>query len=184
MPPIESVCVFCGSNPGLKAEYAQSTRLLGQHLAEAGIAVVYGGGNIGLMGILADTALKAGGRVVGVIPRLLTDKEMAHPDLSELHVVDSMHERKALMAERSDGFIALPGGIGTYEEFFEMLTWTQLKIHPKPCGLLNILGYWDPLLSMLDHSVSEGFLKPKHRSNVLVGTNASDMVTRLQGFRR
>jgi uncharacterized protein (TIGR00730 family) len=180
---LRSVCVFCGSNSGTSPDYALEAVALGRELASREIELVYGGGNIGLMGTIADAVLKAGGRVTGVIPQLLADKELAHPGLTELAVVNTMHERKALMAERSDAFIAMPGGIGTYEEFFEMLTWTQLKIHQKPCGLLNVRRYWSPLLAMLDHSVNEGFLKPKHRENVLLAETIPALLSELESFR-
>ncbi len=163
-----SICVFCGSAAGRLPAYARTADALGRILAERSIELVYGGGNVGLMGILADSALSAGGRVTGVIPRGLADRELAHHGVSELHVVDSMHARKALMAARADAFIALPGGIGTFEELFEMLTWNQLRLHAKPCGLLDTEGYWQPLLAMLDHAVGEGFLKSHHRNGLLV----------------
>ena len=145
-----------------------------------GIALVYGGGNVGLMGILADAMLQAGGAVIGVIPRALVAKEVAHRGLSELRIVDTMHQRKAMMNELSDAFIALPGGFGTLEEFFEILTWSQLGIHDKPCGLLNVSGYFDRLLSMLDHAVEERFVRPAHRELVIAETDAGALLRRLE----
>jgi uncharacterized protein (TIGR00730 family) len=162
------VCVFCGSSPGAGPDYAALARRLGQALAASGVGLVYGGAQVGLMGIVADSALAAGGSVVGVIPRALEELELAHRGLTELHVVESMHERKALMAELSDGFIALPGGMGTLEELFEVLTWAQLGMHRKPCGLLDVGGYFTRLLGFLDHMVEQGFLRPVHRAMVLV----------------
>ena len=164
---MRAICVFCGSNPGRHPGYLEATRELGRLLAGRGIAVVYGGAHVGTMGALADAALAAGGEVTGVIPRHLVDAEVAHDGLTKLHVVSSMHERKALMAQLSDGFIALPGGLGTLEEFSEVTTWSQLGLHTKPTGLLNVLGYYDHLLSFLDHTAAERFLRPEHRSLVL-----------------
>jgi uncharacterized protein (TIGR00730 family) len=152
---------------------------LARHLVANGIAIVYGGGKDGLMGRLADAALEAGGEVIGVMPRALVDRERSHPRLSELRVVGSMHERKAQMAELSDAFIALPGGYGTLEEFCEVLTWTQLGLQRKPCGILNIDGYYDPLLSLFDHAVEEQFLKPDHRRMVLSDSSPESLVSRL-----
>ena len=153
------ICVYAGSNPGAKAAYAEAAGDLARLLAERGIGVVYGGGKVGLMGILADTALAAGGEVIGVIPQDLIDREIGHTGLTELHVVGSMHERKALMAELSDGFVALPGGAGTLEELIEIYTWSQLGLHDKPMGVLNVAGYYDGLAALLDHAVQEGFLR-------------------------
>lgn len=167
--PIQSICVFCGSSPGRRPEYAAAARALGALLARRGITLVYGGGHVGLMGLLADAALTAGGRVIGVIPHSLEQRELAHLRLTELRVTGSMHERKALMADLADGFIALPGGIGTFEEFLEILTWAQLGIHAKPCGLLNVAGFYDPLVGLLDHAVAERFLRPEHRAMMLLG---------------
>ena len=158
------VCVFCGSNPGIDPGHAAAARGLGQELVARGIGLVYGGGRIGLMGQIADAVLQAGGEVIGVIPQHLEDLEVGHSGVTELRVVGSMHERKGLMADLSDGFIALPGGIGTFEELFEVLTWTQLAIHDKPVGLLDALGFYDPLLAFLDHAVAQGFLRPEHRA--------------------
>ena len=163
---MRSICVFCGSRPGARPAYQAQARALGQLLVARGITLVYGGAGVGLMAWLADTVLAGGGRVIGVIPRALMDRELAHPELSELHVVDTLHQRKALMAEFSDGFIALPGGVGTLEELFEIVTWRVLDIHRKPIGLLDAEGYWDPLVALLDHMVSEQFLDPPSRALV------------------
>lgn len=160
---LSSICVFCGSQTGNRPEYAAAAAQFGKLLAERGIRVVNGAGHVGLMGVLSDAALAARGQVIGVIPQMLVDRELAHRQLTELRIVRSMHERKALMAELSDAFVALPGGMGTYEELCEVLTWAQLGIHPKPCGCLNVLGYFDPLAAMLDHAVREGFLRPDQR---------------------
>ena len=157
------VCVFCGSSFGVQAIYREAAERTGRYLAEQGLSIVYGGGHAGLMGALADAALAAGGEVIGVMPRFMVEHERAHHGLTALHIVESMHTRKALMAELSDAFIALPGGFGTLEEFCEVLTWSQLKLHEKPCGLLNAGGYFDPLLMLFDRAVSEGFVKPEHR---------------------
>lgn len=161
------ICVFCGSSFGSKPAYIQAAQALGEALARRGIGLVYGGGKVGLMGAIADTVMAAGGEVIGVIPEFLAAKEIAHTGLSQLHIVESMHERKALMTDLSDGFIALPGGFGTLEEFCEILTWTQLGLHQKPQGLLNVEGYFDPLIELFDHAVAEAFVKPNHRSLVL-----------------
>ncbi|MGF1471515.1 MAG: TIGR00730 family Rossman fold protein [Rubrobacteraceae bacterium] len=165
---MNSICVFCGSSLGNNSSYAEAARSLGVTLAEKGITLIYGGGHVGLMGAVADATLKAGGEVIGVMPRALVDREIAHERITRLHVVGSMHERKALMSELSDGFVALPGGNGTLEEFFEVLTWAQLGEHKKPCGLLNAGGYYEPLIAVFDHMVNEGFLSEEHRSIVQV----------------
>ena len=165
---MKRVCVFCGSRDGTRSQYAAAAGGMGEALARRGIGLVYGGGGIGLMGVLADAALSAGGDVIGVIPESLMAREVAHRGLGDLRVVASMHERKALMAELSDAFVALPGGFGTLEEFCEALTWAQLGIHRKPCGLLNVEGFFDPLLSFFDHAVRERFVSPDHRSLVVV----------------
>jgi hypothetical protein len=165
---VKRICVFAGSNGGAQAGYAAAARELGHVLAQRKVDVVYGGGRVGLMGALADAALAAGGHVIGVIPEALMAKEVGHRGLSDLRVVKSMHERKAMMADLADGFVALPGGWGTVEEFFEVLTWSQLGLHRKPCGLLNIGGYYDPLLAFARHAVDEGFVKREHRSMILV----------------
>lgn len=173
------VCVFCGSREGDRPLYRDAAAELGTLIARAGHGVVYGGGNIGLMGIIADAALAAGGEVIGVIPRHLLDREVAHGDLSTLHVVGSMHERKALMAELADVFVAAPGGFGTLDELCEILTWAQLGLHRKPCGLLNTAGYFDPLLAMFDHAVREGFLSAAHRQLMPSEQHAQRLLDRL-----
>ena len=159
--------VFCGSRAGGTAVYADSTRRLGELLAARGLGLVYGGGHVGLMGVLADAVLGAGGEVVGVIPQAMVEHELAQLNLTRLEVVDTMHQRKARMADLADGFAALPGGFGTGDELFEILTWAQLGLHGKAVGLLNVAGYFDPLLAWLDHAVREDFLKPKHRRLLL-----------------
>jgi hypothetical protein len=176
MPGLTSVCVFCGSNPGRRAEYTAGAAEVGRILAARGIRVVYGGAHVGLMGALADAVLSAGGEITGVIPGLLVDAEVAHPGLTELRVTRSMHERKAMMAELADGFIALPGGIGTLEEFAEIVTWAQLGLHAKPTGLLNLLGYYDELLGFLDHATQERFVRPDHREQILARTSAAELL--------
>jgi uncharacterized protein (TIGR00730 family) len=178
--PIRSVCVFCGSSTGSRPEYADAARRLGAALAGRGLELVYGAGNVGLMGVLADAALAVGGRVVGVIPRSLVLRELAHQGLSELNVVETMHQRKALMADRADAFAALPGGFGTADELFEILTWAQLGIHTKPVGLLNVNGFFDPLLAWLDGCVGEGFLRRQHREIFTVAREAGELLDALQ----
>jgi uncharacterized protein (TIGR00730 family) len=168
---MKCLCVFTGSSPGARPEYGEAAQALGQALVTRELGLVYGGGNVGLMGILADTVLEQGGHVIGVIPESLVRREVAHTGLSEQHVVGSMHERKAMMAELSSGFIALPGGIGTLEETFEILTWAQLGFHAKPCGLLDVCGYYTELLAFLDRSVEERFVKPEHRALLEVQTS-------------
>lgn len=163
-----AICVYCGSSSGALPAYTEAAVRLGQTLAQRSIDLIYGGGKVGLMGTLADAALQAGGRVIGIIPRALAGKEVAHTGLTELRVVGSMHERKALMVELAGGFIVLPGGAGTMDEFFEIWTWSQLGIHAKPFGLLNVAGYFDPLVHYLDHMMAQRFLKAEHRAQVLV----------------
>lgn len=165
---MQRVCVFCGSRPGRSPAYLETAKQLAAALVRRDIGIVYGGAGIGVMGALADAALEQGGQVTGVIPEQLMAREVSHEQLTELHIVESMHERKALMGSLSDGFIALPGGLGTLEEFFEVLTWNQLGIHAKPCGLLNIDGFYDSLTSFLDHTVCEEFVPEAHRSFLLV----------------
>ena len=174
------ICVFCGSSSGTHPAYARAARALGTELAERRIDVVYGGGRVGLMGELAEAALQAGGAVIGVIPEALSVREVAHDQLTELHVVPSMHARKALMAELSDAFIALPGGMGTLEELCEVLTWAQLGIHGKPCGLLNVARYFDPLLALFDHAVREGFVRPEHRAILIDDVEPERLVERIE----
>jgi len=162
------VAVFCASTSGVRPEYVDAAQRLGRELGLRGMGLVYGGASVGLMGALADAAVEAGAPVVGVLPAVLKDREIAHQGLTELHFVGSMHERKALMAERADAFLALPGGYGTLDEFLEILTWAQLGIHAKPCILINMLGYYDGLLAFLDHAVAEGFLQPRNRALIQV----------------
>ena len=180
---MERVCVFCGANPGARPAYAEAAAGLGRLLSEENIGVVYGGGRVGLMGVVAEAALGAGGEVVGVIPQALLEREIAHTGLTDLRVVGSMHERKALMSELSEGFIALPGGTGTLEEFFEVLTWAQLGEHRKPCALLNAGRYYDPLLVLFDHMVAKGFLSEEHRAMVLVETEPEALLEALAGYK-
>ena len=177
---MRSVCVFCGSNPGRRPEYAASAAALGRDLARRGIRVVYGGAQVGTMGALADAVLGAGGEITGVIPGHLVSAEVAHPRLRDLRVVGSMHERKALMAGLSDAFIALPGGLGTLEEFAEVVTWAQLGLHGKPTGLLNLLGYYDDLLRFLDHATAERFLRPDHREMIIARADAGQLLAGLE----
>jgi uncharacterized protein (TIGR00730 family) len=165
------ICVFCGSSTGLRPVYAEAARALGALLVQRRIGLVYGGGCVGLMGTIADAIMRAGGEVIGVIPEALVERELAHGDVTELIVVRSMHERKAKMAELSDAFIAMPGGYGTFEEFCEIITWAQLGLHRKPCGILNVDGYYDPLLTLFDRAVAEGFLHPRNRLLVLQETD-------------
>ena len=179
---MRNLCVFCGSRSGTEVAYDEAARALGRALAADGIRLVYGGGRVGLMGVVADAALGAGGEVVGVIPRALLEREIAHSGLTDLRVVGSMHERKALMSKFSEGFIALPGGTGTLEEFFEVLTWAQLGEHRKPCGLLNAGRYYDPLLAVFDHMVQQGFLSEEHRAMVLVETEPEALLEALAGY--
>ena len=181
---MKRICVYCGSKPGKRPAYAAAAEALGTRLAHEKIELVYGGGCVGLMGILADAALRAGGHVIGVIPEALVIKEVVHENLPDLRRVKTMHERKALMAELADGFIALPGGYGTYEEFYEILTGSQLGWHKKPFGLLDVDGFYQPLLKFLDHAVAEGFIHGRHRELVLVESNVEDMLRRMLMNRR
>jgi uncharacterized protein (TIGR00730 family) len=176
------LCVFCGSRVGANPLYVERTRQLGQALARRKVGLVYGAGHIGLMGILADAALAAGGEVIGVIPQALVDRELAHTGLTQLHTVTGMHERKALMAALADGFLALPGGYGTADETFEMLTWAQLKIHAKPIAMLNVAGFFDPLLAWLDRAVRDDLLKSRYRDTLLVDDDVERLLDRLIGF--
>lgn len=176
---MERICVFCGSSKGARPTYAAAAVSLAQCLAARGITIVFGGSNKGLMQVLADTALAAGGRVIGVMPEVLVTKEHAHMGLTELRITGSMHERKAMMAELSDAFIALPGGYGTFDEFCEILAWAQLGLHRKPFGLLNVEGYYDHLLKMFDHAVAEEFLKKAHRDIVLSSARSDTLVEQL-----
>jgi len=176
------ICVFCGSNLGTNLVYRQAAAELGRLLADREIELVYGGGNIGLMGVLSDTVLDEGGRVIGVIPESLIAKEVGHQGVTELRVVGSMHERKALMSDLSDGFIAMPGGYGTFEEFCEVVTWSQLGIQSKPCGLLNVAGYYDPLLELFDRAVGEGFLRVENRRLVLKDSDPKELLRKMAEF--
>lgn len=180
---LRRVCVYAGSNPGADPAYREAAAGLAALLAERGIGLVYGGGRVGLMGVVADATLAEGGRVVGVIPEALATRELAHERVTELRVVESMHERKALMSELSDGFIAMPGGIGTLEEWFEVWTWSQLGFQPKPCGLLNVGGYYDHLLAFLDHMTGERFLTPAHRGMAIVDDDPARLLDRLSSYR-
>jgi uncharacterized protein (TIGR00730 family) len=177
--PTHRLCVFCGSSPGARPEYLAAAHELGRGLAARGIGLVYGGASIGLMGAVADASLAAGGEVIGVIPESLRDREIAHAGLSQLHFVANMHERKALMAALSAGFIALPGGIGTLEELFEVWTWSQLGLHAKPVALLNVAGYYDSLLRFLEVSVTEGFVRPAVRALLLTAEDATSLLEQL-----
>ena len=177
-----NICVFTGSRQGIRSDYAEAARQIGRELVERSYGLVYGGGNVGLMTVVADTVLQYHGRVTGVIPERLVEKEVVHRGLSELRIVRSMHERKAEMAELSDGFVALPGGIGTMEEFFEVLSWAQLGMHNKPCGLLNVGGYYQHIVQFLDHAVEQDFLKPKHRALLIVEAESSRLLDRFEQF--
>ena len=180
---MKSVCVFCGSSPGASTDYVATARRLGALLAQGGLRLVYGGASVGLMGALADATLEAGGSVTGVIPRALWQREVGHTGLTELRVVESMHERKALMAELSDAFLALPGGLGTLEELFEVWTWALLGIHAKPCALLNVRGYFDPLLAFVDHATRERFIRRTHRDMLIVEAEPERLLQRLERYR-
>ena len=182
MTEIRRLAVFCGSNPGARPEYVAAARSFGRLLAQRGIGVVYGGSSVGLMAALADAMMDELGDIIGVIPRMLVEREVANKSLSDLRIVETMHERKALMAKLADGFVALPGGIGTLEEFFETWTWAQLGMHTKPCGLLNIAGYFDPLLEFLDQAVSEKFVREAHRSMVVVESDPAALLSRFEAY--
>lgn len=177
------LCIFSGSSFGLKSSYTLAAQSLGYALAKKGIGLVYGGASVGLMGCVADAALEAGGEVIGVIPQALFAKEVGHTGLTELRIVKDMHERKALMSELSDGFIALPGGIGTFEELFEVWTWAQLGYHPKPCAVLNVEGYYDQLISFLDHTVDQGFLKDSHRKLLIVEHEVAALLEKIFSYK-
>ena len=180
---MKRICVFCGSSPGAKPEYVLAARQVGALLAQRKIGLVFGGGRVGMMGQLAKAALENGAEVIGVIPSELHEKRVAFPGLADLRVVGSMHERKALMAELADAFMALPGGLGTLDELFEIVTWAQLGMHRKPCGLLNVAGYFTPLLAFLDRVVSEGFLDAAHRSMILTSENPEDLLRQFETYR-
>jgi uncharacterized protein (TIGR00730 family) len=183
VPDLASVCVFCGSNAGADPAYVTTAEAVGRGLAERGIRIVYGGGRVGMMGALADAARDAGGEVVGVMPRALVEREIGHMGLDDLRIVGSMHERKALMVELADAFIALPGGIGTLEELFEVYTWAQLGIHAKPLGLLDVLGYYAPLAGFLDHAVDQRFLRSETRSLLAVADDLDSLLAAFDGWR-
>ena len=182
MPELRRICVYCGSNPGHDPRYLAAARALGAELAARGIGLVYGGGNVGLMGAVADAAMAGGGEAVGVIPQALLEREIGHRGVTELHVVDSMHERKMRMADLADAFVALPGGIGTLEELVEVFTWTQLGLHEKPCSVLDVGGYYRPLVAFLDHAVEQGFLAPEHRSSLLEFETVEEVVPGLEAW--
>jgi uncharacterized protein (TIGR00730 family) len=179
---LTNVCVYCGSNAGARPVYAEQARALAHALVERDIGLVYGGGRVGIMGVMADSVLSLGGRVIGIIPQALMDREVAHLKLSELIVTSSMHERKQIMAERSDGFVALPGGLGTFEELFEAWTWAQLGIHDKPCGILDVAGYYELLVRFVDHAVLEGFVKPDNRAVLIVERDPAVLLTRFEQY--
>lgn len=179
---MKSICVYCGSSFGKKPAYAEAARNLANALTQSGIRLVYGGASVGIMGEIANTVLANGGEVIGVIPQSLVDKEVSHSSLTKLHVVSSMHERKALMAELSDGFVALPGGFGTLEELFEVLTWSQLGFHQKPVALLNVANYYDSLLEFIDQTTEQMFIKPEHRSLLLSDTSTEELINKMQKF--
>jgi uncharacterized protein (TIGR00730 family) len=180
---MKRICIFCASSPGNRPEYTAAAEEMATELVNRKIGLVYGGSKVGLMGVLADAVLGAGGEAVGVIPKNLMEREVGHAGLSKLHVVQSMHERKALMADLSDAFIALPGGFGTLEEFCEVVTWSQLGLHAKPCGILNVLEYYSPLLAMFDHAVEERFLKPENRALVLARASPAELLRALEEWR-
>ena len=178
---LKTLCVFCASAMGAREEYRRDAQAVGLALAERGIGLVYGGASVGLMGVVADAVMANGGHCIGVVPHVLIDKEISHHGLSELHVVDTMHTRKALMGEKSDGFLVLPGGFGTLEELFEVLTWQSLRLHVKPIVLLNTAGFYDTMLQFLDHCVAEGVLKPQARSNLMVAETIDEALSKLEG---
>ena len=180
--PLQSVCVYCGSNPGRLPAYVAAAEMLGQELAARGITLVYGGASIGVMGAIANAVIRHGGRAVGVIPQALATREVAHAGLDDLIVVTSMHERKARMAELADGFIALPGGWGTLEELFEMLTWAQLGLHHKPCGLLNVAGYYDHLALFLEHTIAQGFVREGYRPMMMIENDITPLLSRFATY--
>lgn len=179
---MKRIAVFCGSSNGASPAYKEEAVRLGKELAKRGITLVYGGASVGIMGTVADAVLEEGGQVIGVIPKMLEDREISHRGLSELIIVDSMHERKTKMSDLADGFIALPGGPGTLEEFFEIFTWAQLGLHQKPCGILNVNGYYDLLVSFFDHMNEQQFLQDKYRSMALVGTDPGDLLDRFNTY--
>jgi uncharacterized protein (TIGR00730 family) len=183
MPLPKSLCVYCGSNSGSHPEYAEQAQAFGAEMARRGIALVYGGGKVGLMGVVADAVLAGGGKVIGVIPRQLVELEVAHAGLSEMHVVETMHQRKTRMFELSDAFVALPGGFGTMDEIFEMLTWAQLGLHGYPCAFLDVRGYYAKLRDMMDHMVTEGFVRTRQRDNIWFGDDAATLFDWMARYR-
>ena len=183
MDTIKSICVFCGSSAGSREEYSAKARALGLLFVEKGITLVYGGSNVGLMHVLADTMMQAGGKVIGVMPHTLIQREVAHKAITEFHVVETMAERKAVMDKLSDAFIAMPGGIGTLDELFEAMSWNQLDLITKPVALFNVLGYWDLLLSFLDHSVDQRFVKPEHRTNLIAESNEEMLLEKILNYK-
>lgn len=182
MTAVRRVCVFCGASPGIGTRYLDLARSVGMGLAQRGIGVVYGGGRVGLMGALADAALEAGGPVVGVIPKRLVDRELAHPGITGLEIVETLHQRKARMSELADAFIALPGGLGTLEELAEVVSWAQLELHHKPVGLLDVDGYWHALGAWLDHAVGQGFIAPHHRALVATAPDLGSLLARFEAW--
>ena len=179
---MKAIAVYCGANAGVSPVYAEGARAMGRALVGRGLGLVYGGGHVGLMGTIADEVLRLGGEVTGVIPQQLVDRELAHPGLTRLFVVKDMHERKAMMAQLSDGFVALPGGMGTFEELFEMLTWSQLGIHAKPVGVLNVGGFYDQLVGFMAHVKEEGFIRPQHAGLMMVESDPDALLKRLMGI--
>jgi hypothetical protein len=173
---MKSICVFCAASPGNKPAYRDAAAALGREIARRKWRLIYGGGAVGLMGVVADAALEAGAQVVGVLPQMLVHKEIGHKGLTELLIVGSMHERKAAIADRADAFVALPGGFGTYDEFCEMVTWSQLGLHAKPCGLLNVAGFYDPLLAQFDRAVADGFIRAGSRGRVLAAAEVTELL--------
>lgn len=180
MHSLKSLCVYCGANAGVSPRYAEEARGLARAMVEANLSLVYGGGNVGLMGVIADEVLRLGGEVTGVIPTALVEREVGHTGLTRQFIVKDMHERKAMMAQLSDGFIAMPGGMGTLEELFEMLTWSQLGIHAKPVGLLNVDGFYDSLMGFIGHASGQGFIRPQHAALMLVESDPQALLRRLR----
>jgi uncharacterized protein (TIGR00730 family) len=183
MDSIKSICVFCGSSAGSREEYSAKARALGLLFVEKGITLVYGGSNVGLMHVIADTMMQAGGKVIGVMPHTLIEREVAHKAITEFHVVETMAERKAVMDKLSDAFIAMPGGIGTLDELFEAMSWNQLELITKPVALFNVLGYYDQLLAFLDHSVGQRFVKPEHRVNLIVESDENILLDKIMNYK-
>jgi uncharacterized protein (TIGR00730 family) len=183
MDSIKSICVFCGSSAGSREEYSAKARALGLLFVEKGITLVYGGSNVGLMHVIADTMMQAGGKVIGVMPHTLIEREVAHKAITEFHVVETMAERKAVMDKLSDAFIAMPGGIGTLDELFEAMSWNQLELITKPVALFNVLGYYDQLLAFLDHSVDQRFVKPEHRVNLIVESDENILLDKIMNYK-